>query len=311
MQEIITTGYEVADQQMISYNMLQDFANFIDASPCTVKAYCQGVKQLFGYLLEKGIRQPTRQDIVEYREELKISHKATTVQNYMVAIKIFFKWTASRGLYPNIAENLKGAKISREHKKDYLNSRQIRKLLSSIDTETISGKRDYAITSLMVTGGLRDTEVVNANIEDMRTLGDYTVLYLLGKGREEKAEYIKIVEPVEEAIRDYLKARGKVLPEDPLFVSHSNKNINGRLTTRSVSRICKNALVDAGYNTDRLTAHSLRHTAVTLALLGGKSLQEAQQFARHSNIATTQIYAHNLDRMKNDCEEVVAKAIFQ
>jgi integrase len=68
--------------------------------------------------------------------------------------------------------------------------------------------------------------------------------------------------------------------------------------------------VAAGYDSSRLTAHSLRHTAVTLSLLGGKSLQEVQQFARHTNIATTQIYAHNLDRAKNNCEEVVAKAIF-
>ena len=51
--------------------------------------------------------------------------------------------------------------------------------------------------------------------------------------------------------------------------------------------------------------------AVTLALLGGQSLQEVQQFARHANITTTQIYAHNLDRAKNQCEETIAKAIFE
>lgn len=311
MQEIMTTAtYDIVETQQINNNMLQDFADFIDASDNTIKTYVRGVRQLFAYLFSKGIRQPDRQDIIAFREELKATHKATTVQNYMVAIKLFFKWTNSRGLYPNIAENLKGAKISREHKKDYLTSKQTKRLLNTIDTSTLQGKRDYAIAALMVTGGLRDTEVVNANIEDIRTVGDFTVLYVLGKGRDEKSDYIKIVEQVEDAIREYLKARGTVSKTDPLFASISNNSKGGRLSTRSVSRICKNALVAAGYDSNRLTAHSLRHTAVTLSLLGGKSLQEAQEFARHANIATTQVYAHNLDRAKNDCEEVVAKAIF-
>lgn len=311
MQEIMTVAsYEIVDSQQLNNDMLQSFVEFIDASENTVKTYARGVRQLYAYLYSKGISQPTRQDIIAFREELKATHKATTVQNYMVAVKLFFKWAASTGLYPNVAENLKGAKISREHKKDYLTSKQTKRLLNTIDTTTLQGKRDYAITSLMVTGGLRDTEVANANIEDIRTLGDFTVLYVLGKGRDEKSDYVKVVGQVEDAIRDYLKERGTVSKTDPLFASLSNNSKGGRLSTRSVSRICKNALVAAGYDSSRLTAHSLRHTAVTLSLLGGKSLQEAQEFARHANISTTQVYAHNLDRARNDCEETVAKAIF-
>lgn len=311
MQEIVSySANKITASQQLNKDMLQDFIDFIDASENTVKAYYNNVKQLYTYLYCKGITQPTRADIIAFREELKADHQATTVQNYMVGIKLFFKWASSKGLYPNIAENLKGAKISRTHKKDYLTSKQTKRMLSTIQTNTLKGKRDYAITSLMVTGGLRDTEVANANIEDLRTIGDYTVLYVLGKNRDEKSDYVKVVEQVEAAIRDYLKCRGEVNKKEPLFSSVSNNNKGGRMTTRSVSRICKNALVAAGYNSDRLTAHSLRHTAVTLSLLGGKSLQEAQEFARHSNIATTQIYAHNLDRIKNNCEETVAKAIF-
>lgn len=311
MQEIITvSNTEILEAQSLTSNMMQDFIKFIDASPNTVSTYTRGVKQLYRYLSLKGINRPTRDDVIAFREELKEEHAATTVQNYMVAIKLFFKWANSRGLYPNISENLKGAKISREHKKDYLTSKQIKRVLSTISTDTLQGKRDYAIVALMVTAGLRDIEVVNANIEDLRTVGDFTALFILGKGREEKAEYVKIVEQVEDAIRDYLRELPEPKQDSPLFISLSNNSKGSRLTTRSVSRICKNALVAAGYDSNRLTAHSLRHTAVTLSLLGGKSLQEVQQFARHSNIATTQIYAHNLDRAKNNCEETVAKAIF-
>lgn len=77
------------------------------------------------------------------------------------------------------------------------------------------------------------------------------------------------------------------------------------MTTRSVSRIVKDALRDEGISSARLTAHSLRHTAVTFALLGGASVQQAQAMARHASISTTMIYAHNLDRMAAGAEHSV------
>ena len=165
--------------------------------------------------------------------------------------------------------------------------------------------------ALMITGGLRTIEVSRADIQDIRTVGDDSALFVQGKGREEKEEYVKIQPPVEDAIREYLKVRGVADMKDPLFASTSNNSKGSRLTTRSVSGIVKDRLVAAGYDSSRLTAHSLRHTAVTLSLLGGEDLQKVQQFARHSNLATTMIYAHNLDRAKNKCEATIANAIFK
>lgn len=63
--------------------------------------------------------------------------------------------------------------------------------------------------------------------------------------------------------------------------------------------IAKDALRKAGFDDPRLTAHSMRHSAKTLALLGGASLQQAQALARHLNINTTLIYSHNIDRVNN------------
>ena len=162
---------------------------------------------------------------------------------------------------------------------------------------------------LMVTGGLRTIEVARADIGDLRTLGDNSVLYVQGKGREEKTDYIKLSAPAEQAIRAYLKARGEKDEEAPLFSSTSNNNRGARLTTRSVSGIVKTRLQQAGYDSEKLTAHSLRHTAVTLSLLAGKDITEVQQFARHANIATTMIYNHALDKAKNGCSEAITQAI--
>ena len=99
-------------------------------------------------------------------------------------------------------------------------------------------------------------------------------------------------------------------PEAPLFASLSNNSRGQRMTTRAISGVVKEHLREAGYDSDKLTAHSLRHTAVTLSLLAGKDITEVQQFARHANIATTMVYNHALDKAKNGCSEAIAKAIF-
>lgn len=301
---------EKIEAQIITEEIYRSFLSYLDASPKTVETYSKALRQFYRYLGERNISQPQREDIIAYREALRENHKPSTIQTYIIAVRLFFQWTASEGLYPDISQHIKGAKLTKEHKKDYLTSLQVKEILNRISRHSPQGRRDYAIFALMVTGGLRDIEVHRANIEDLRTLGDSTVLYLQGKGREDRAEYIKIIPEVEKAIRASLSDRENPDGKEPLFISLSNNSKGERISTRSISGVIKKYLRRAGYNSERLTAHSLRHTAVTLSLLGGKSLQEVQQFARHSSITTTQIYAHNLDRAQNNCEATIAKAIF-
>lgn len=312
MNALTTTqaNTSIQAQPQLTEELYRGFIEYLDASPKTVQTYGRAIRQFMKYLAVHGITRPTREDVLAFRDELKEDHKPSTVQNYVIAVRLFFQWTGQAGLYPDIAQHVKGAKISKDHKKDYMTSSQVKAVLGNIDRTTPQGRRDYAIFALMVTGGLRDIEVHRANLEDLRSLGDNTVLYLQGKGREERTEYVKVPDAVEKAIRESLADRESPAGSDPLFVSLSNNSKGGRMTTRSISGVIKTRLRSAGYDSERLTAHSLRHTAVTLSLLGGNSLQEVQQFARHSNIATTQIYAHNLDRAKNKCESTIANAIF-
>lgn len=309
MFEVAAYGHmDVAPQ--LNTDLFRRFIDFLDASPKTVATYTRATRQFAKWLSFNGITNPKRDDVLAYRDWLKQDHKPTTVQNYLVAVRLFFQWAATEGLYPNIAEHIKSVRLDREHKKDYLTSRQVKAVMSRIDRSTEQGLRDYAILALMFTGGLRTIEVSRANVEDLRTVGDSPVLYVQGKGREERTDYVKLMPEVDEAIRAYLARRGAVRGDEPLFASLSNNSAGQRLSTRSVSGMVKKAFQSAGFNSDKLTAHSTRHTAVTLALLGGQSLQDVQQFARHANITTTQIYAHNLDRAKNKCEATIAKAIF-
>lgn len=184
-------------------------------------------------------------------------------------------------------------------------------MMKGINRSDLEGKRNFAILALMTTGGLRTVEVVRANVEDLSSLGGVPVLYVQGKGRTDKKEFIKLTPEVQKAIADYLTTRGQVSGNAPLFASLSHRNCGGRLTTRTISGIAKASMIKAGYNSSRLTAHSLRHSAVTLALMAGSTLAEVQYFARHSNITTTQIYAHNIDRLRSGCEASISSVVFR
>lgn len=301
----------LAVQRTFGRELESQFIAYLDAKPKTVQTYTRAIRQFFKWMQDNGIGRPTFEDVKTYREELMRTHKPTTVQAYIFTVRRFFEWTESAGLYPNVAGKIKGARIDREHKKDYLTSEQVKAVLQGIDRSTLQGKRNYAIVALMITGGLRDIEVSRAKVEDLRTAGNNTVLFLQGKGHDEKTDYVIIPEQTERAIREYLRERGKTNPTDPLFTSLSNNSTGKPMTTRSISEVAKQSMIQAGYDSERLTAHSMRHTAVTLALIAnGGNIQEAQQFARHADISTTMIYAHNLERQNNQCSRLIAESVF-
>ena len=299
----------VIESKRIDNTLLKRFLEYLDASEKTVQTYTRALRQFFKFLYENNITQPQRTDVLAFRDNLKDKGcKPTTIKSYIVAVRLFFQWTNQEGLYPNIAEKIKGAKLDQAHKKDYLTVDQIKDVLNNIDTSTLTGARDYAIIVLMVTGGLRTIEVSRADMDDMRNVGNSPALYIQGKGREEKTEYVKLPLQVFKAIGRYREMLEKQY--DVLFVSTSNNNKGQRLTTRSISGIVKKRLKEAGYTSNRLTAHSLRHTAGTLNLMNGGTLEETQQLLRHSNINTTMIYLHHLERENNQSEKRIADALF-
>lgn len=269
--------------------------------------YKRTIKSFKDYLIMWHIERPTETDLLNYREYLKNKNlQATTINNYILVIKMFFKYLAENNLYRDIAKDLKGYKVSKGFKKDYLNREQIHSLLNSIDRNCIKGKRDYAICLLMLTTGMRTIEITRAKLEDY----DNGILHIQGKGRADKTEYVKISLQVENAINEYLETRKNKTSNDYLFTSISNHNNEQQLTTKSVSRIAKENLINAGLKSRRLTAHSFRHTTATINLKAGATMQETQQLLRHQNINTTMIYSHNLERENNNSEQRIANYIF-
>lgn len=287
-------------------NLISHFFKYLDVSAQSVQTYRKGIRQFMSYLHSENISKPTRETVIAYKKELTAKGlKPSTVALYLSSIRRFFSWCESESLYPNITNGIKSPKQQAGHKRDYLNGTQIAAMLHNTQS-----KRDKAMITLIATAGLRTVEVVRANVEDIHNVGGIWLLDIQGKGHSSKDAFVQLSQPVYESIQEYLSERGNVKPNEPLFVSESRRNSGKRLTTRTISQVCKNAMIKAGYDSPRLTAHSLRHSAATLALLAGAELSDVQAFMRHTSISTTMIYAHNVNRLKSMCESAVTSAIF-
>lgn len=285
--------------------LINRFLANIDTKPKTKDTYRKALKQFNSFITENGITQTERAHILQYKAFLTANYSASTVSAYLTAVKQFYKWLEAEKIYPNITAGIKGAKQSKGHKKDTLTIDQAKELLQSFEKKTIEQLRDFAIINLLIRTGLRTIEIERANIEDIRQEAGQSLLYIQGKGRDTKDDFVKLTPATLKPIQAYLIARGETDGKKPLFASESNRTKGDRLTTRSIRRIVKESLRSIGIDSEKITAHSLRHTAVTFSLLGGATIQEAQAMARHSNINTTLIYAHNIDRIQNGAENKI------
>lgn len=248
---------------------------------------------------------------------VSVSCKANTIKIYLQSVRQFFTWTAANGLYPNIAANIHAPKTTASHKKDSLTAAEVLTIENSIanrstertaaaadavkDTankiqrSTEQGKRLYAMYLLAVNAGLRTIEISRANIKDLETKSGRTWLYIWGKGHSEADQRKPIAPEVKAAIDDYLNSRTDAKNgNSPLFVSTGNRSGGKRIAPTTISTMLKQAMIDAGFNSDRLTAHSLRHTAgQNVMQLTGNNIYMTQQYLRHSNPTTTEIYLEN------------------
>lgn len=294
-------------------NLFTKFIEYTDVKETTLKGYQVCIRQFIRWLYDSEIHQPTREDIRAYKDYVsKQNYTAGTKSQYLRAVKHFFKWTNSEGLYPNIADNIKGVKVKHDNtKKEAFTEEDVKIILHSIDRTTEQGKRDYAMILLAITGGLRIIEIQRADIQDIQVIKGQNVIYIQGKGRDEKDEYIKIIAEVREAIEDYLNTRQGTKRNDPLFTGTSNRAKGQRMTEPSISRLIKSIFKKAGYDSNKLTAHSLRHTSNTLLFKSGADLYKVQQHARHQDPKTTEIYLHAVDREQDTSEQDIYNQIFK
>ena len=247
---------------------------------------------------------------------LRITCKPNTIAQYLRSVCQFFRWTAANNLYPDIAANIHAPKLRHDrHSKEALTAPEVLAIEKSIaqraqertqsaqnaqkDTagrmqrSTEQGKRLYAMYLLAVNAGLRTVEISRANIKDLETKGGQTWLYIWGKGHTEPDQRKPLAPEVAAAVKEYLKSRtDKPTGNSPLFVSTGNRSGGKRIAPTTISTMLKRAMQEAGFDSERITAHSLRHTAGTNVQEITGNLYATQLYMRHSNPATTEIYLH-------------------
>lgn len=296
-----------------------------DRADITQAGYNVTVKAFLDWLRAEGISRPDRDTIISYRQWLltphtsrktgkEITFTADTAARYFRGCKMFFGFLEAQRLYSNVTANVRSPKTNiTEFKRDFLEREDVLKVLNSIDTRSEVGKRDYCLILACVSCGFRIIELQRANIGDLETHAGEHRLFIQGKGHLEKDAYKKIEKELWEALEAYLNARGTHTKEAPLIAAAGSnaKPGGGRLTEPSISRIIKGVLKRAGYDSRRITAHSLRHTSVTLDRKAGASLEEASKHARHSNVVITGRYDHAMEKADAKDERRIMDYLFK
>ena len=321
------TPYIVPVRRPSINGLFERFFAESDLIGTTEKSYKTELRNFKNWLQEHEIQAPSTEDVKAYKNHLQTAgYTARTQQSYISTLKRFFKWTASEGLYPDIAARLHNIKVNTNiHCKDALSREDVPIIAQSIDRSDEQGKRLYAMYLLCITCGLRTVEISRANIEDLKTVGGVLYLYIQGKGHTEKDAPMEIIDVVKDALKDYMDSRqDKYTGKSPLFVSTSNKRkpgvriykrvngkkifdriSDGRMEQTTISTLLKKMLINAGYDSNRLTAHSLRHTSGTGAYLATGNLFLAQKHQRHADPKTTEIYVHAEERAERHTEQQI------
>ena len=267
----------------------------IACKPNTVKQYLQSVKQFFAWAAAEG-HYPQNIAANIHAPKIDTAHKKDSLTAQEVV---------------TVEESITSTAAARQAAA----AEAVKDTAGRLQRSTEQGKRLYAIFLLAVNAGLRTVEISRANIRDLEVKNGNACLYIWGKGHAEPDAKKPIAPAVYAAIRDYLDSRTDTRTgASPLFVSTGNRSrpgtfkgyetdsngnqrkvySSGRIAPTTISTMIKKALQGAGFDSERLTAHSCRHTAGQNVLqITGKNIYETQLYMRHSNPKTTEHYLDN------------------
>lgn len=285
-----------------------------DITRGTMELYSTILKQYSIYLSDNQILYAKTSDVLRYIEWKRSQGYSTSwIFNQIAAIKGLYRYLSQNqkrlGLpveySKDITEPIRNFQVKNRQLKSYLSIEQAKQLIETTKTNRryIWQYRDYALIYLMLTTGLRSIEIRRARKKDLRMIGQQCILDVQGKGRQSADEYVKITKGVEAAIRDYLNKRQDNNPY--LFISHRKKGKSPYLSRTFFIRMFDRVLKECKLEDTHITAHSLRHSAATFNMQRGASLESTRLFMRHRELSTTIVYTHDINRLKDDSENLI------
>ena len=284
----------------------------------TLDAYRNDLGQFTDFLKER-MNGSSEQEDVWQRVDLDLlndyiadlrgrkGYRDTTTARKVAAIKSFFTFLAQNGVIEEPpTESLGSPRVGRALPK-YLTEDEIDRLLTEADKAgTVEGQRDANILELLYATGLRVSELVSLNVQDI----DFEESYIRcwGKGSKERIVYAH--DKALNGLQDYLSTSrmsllGNNKGETALFINHRGE----RLTRQWVWNILKTYSKRAGID-QKITPHTLRHSFATHLLQKGASLRHVQELLGHSSISTTQVYTHlTTEHLRDEYEKSHPRAV--
>jgi integrase/recombinase XerC len=262
-----------------------------NASPYTVRNYKTDLLDFFDFLKTKNINSLETVDKHLLRDYLSNLINRGIVKGSIArklsAIRSFFRYLVREEMLPASPVAATSSPRLDRRLPSFLTIEQIEKLLSAPDLTKPQGLRDYAIMELLYASGLRVSELVNLDVEQVGLGNDE----LLVRGKGSKERLVIIGKPAIAALKAYLQ-KGREFIRDgkksrALFIYRGG----GRLTERRIQKILEGYATAAGID-KHVHPHLLRHTFATHLLDGGADLKVVQELLGHSSLSSTQIYTH-------------------
>jgi len=281
--------------------ILSQFLTFVDKHPSDVK----------------------QSDIIRYRHHLESLERATsTIRQHLAAVSGYYSFCISRDL--TLYNPVKGVSRPSVHAystANWLSKDQAKSLLAQPNQQTVKGKRDYAILLTLLLTGLRRSELANIRKGDIQERGDKLFLTYICKGGTQLVR--DIPKRCWGAIEDYLASTGReITDESPLFVAVRNNgnrlrryygknehNGHHPLSPEAIRQMVIYYSSKAFGEENKVSPHTLRHTAGTLLRKSGHSIEEVQSFLKHRRIDTTRRYLHVVEADDSEFGESIARML--
>ncbi|MDJ0692067.1 MAG: tyrosine-type recombinase/integrase [Xenococcaceae cyanobacterium MO_188.B32] len=300
-------------------NLLAVFAEFLDidvsagdAASDTLQTYRRQLQQFIDWCDRAKLNpaEVNKDDLKKYRRWMieKKKYKPATIALKLSVVRRFYQAALEKSLIPfNPAAGVKPPREKRDpaEKITYLEKEEVEQLLQAIpDNNTLKAARDRAIIAIMALEGTRTIELHRADLKDLVRQGNNLGIRVEGK---RSIRVVPLTPKIAQTLVYYLRIReieGEILkPSKPLFIAVGNRAGGKRISRRGIRLIVDRYLNQSSlkYSPGRtISAHSLRHTAGTLALRNGAELRQVQDLLGHADPRTTCIYAHVGDRWENN-----------
>lgn len=275
-------------QRCIAKNLTDNTLRVYEDFFQSIQKYLASIKKLSTF------EDVTASDIRGYFIEARKTMQGITQVGYYRRLTTFYNFLVSDGiLADNIMKRVEKPKAGKRLIQSF-SSREVHTMLNAYDVNTFIGRRNYTLLCLILATGLRRSEFLSLNIEDVHLQDDY--IRIIGKGDKERI--IPISKSLSITLRKYIKARAEYLRNRPDTNAFIISKYGKRLSKDGSNSIFRKLRIDYKLTGKRFSAHTWRHTFAKAFLLNGGDVFTLQELLGHEDVETTKIYVTLTDTEK-------------